>query len=72
MIRYPVTNNLSSYEKLDDELLLYDSTKIFSFTYFIFLPLHERTKLEPRARLYCFIGYGSGQKRYRYWDPISQ
>ena len=33
---------------------------------------HERTKLEPRARLCCFFGYGIEYKGYRCCDPISQ
>ncbi|KAK2973102.1 hypothetical protein RJ640_009754 [Escallonia rubra] len=33
---------------------------------------HERTKLEPRTRLSCFLGYGIEHKGYRCWDPISK
>ena len=33
---------------------------------------HERTKLEPRARLCCFLGYGIQEKGYRCWDPVSR
>lgn len=33
---------------------------------------HDRTKLEPRARLCCFLGYGIEHKGYRCWDSISQ
>ena len=33
---------------------------------------HERTKLEPRARLCCFLGYGIQEKGYRCWDPVSK
>ena len=32
---------------------------------------HKRTKLEPRARLCCFLGYGIQEKGYRCWDPVS-
>ncbi|KAL0448947.1 UNVERIFIED_CONTAM: putative mitochondrial protein [Sesamum latifolium] len=31
-----------------------------------------REKLESRARLYCFLGYGIEHKGYRCWDPISK
>jgi hypothetical protein len=34
----------------------------------VLLPLHERTKLEPRSRLCCFLGYGIEHK----YDPISK
>lgn len=40
---------------------------LFSFT-----SPHEHSKLEPRSRLYCFLGYGIEQKGYRCWDPISK
>jgi hypothetical protein len=33
---------------------------------------HERTKLEPRSRLCCFIGYDIEHKGYRYYDPIAK
>ena len=33
---------------------------------------HEHTKLEPCARLCCFLGYGIEQKVYRCRDPIFQ
>ena len=36
------------------------------------LPPHERTKLEPRSRLCCFLGYGIEHKGYRCYDPISK
>ncbi|KAL0550370.1 hypothetical protein IC582_014879 [Cucumis melo] len=32
---------------------------------------HEHTKLEPRARLCCFLGYGTEHKGFRCWDPLS-
>jgi hypothetical protein len=39
--------------------------------FFLFQP-HEYSKLEPRSRLCCFLGYGIEHKGYRCWDPISQ
>ncbi|KAL9255584.1 Retrovirus-related Pol polyprotein from transposon RE1-like protein [Drosera capensis] len=33
---------------------------------------HERTKLKPRSRLCCFLGYGFEHKGYRCNDPISK
>ena len=65
MILSPVIDNFSPYEKLYEKPPSYDSLKVFGSACFVLLPPHERTKLEPRARLCCFIGYGSGQKGYR-------
>ena len=36
------------------------------------LPPHECTKLEPRSRLCCFLGYGIEYKGYRCYDLISK
>ncbi|KAJ9558094.1 hypothetical protein OSB04_012708 [Centaurea solstitialis] len=33
---------------------------------------HEHTKLQPRVRLYLFLGYGIEHKGYRCWDHISK
>lgn len=45
---------------------------MFGCTCFVLLQPHEYTKLEPRARLCCFLGYGTEHKGYQCWDPISQ
>ena len=38
----------------------------------ILLQPHKHNKLEPRSRLYFFLGYGKTQKGYRCYDPVSQ
>jgi len=30
------------------------------------------SKLAPRARLCCFLGYSSTQEAYKLWDPIER
>jgi len=38
----------------------------------VLLQPHEYTKLEPKAQLCCFLGYGIEHEGYRWWDPISK
>ncbi|GKV50193.1 hypothetical protein SLEP1_g56905 [Rubroshorea leprosula] len=67
-----VLNNQSPYERLHGILLAYNLLKVFGCACFVLLPPHEHNKLEPRARLCCFLGYGITQKGYRCLDPVSQ
>ena len=66
-----VLGNLSPFERLHGKPPPYSYLKPFGCTCFVLLPSHERTKLQPRARLCCFLGYGLEHKGYRCWDPIS-
>lgn len=50
----------------------YHTLKVFGCACFVLLQPHERTKLEPRDCLYCFLGYGIEHKGYRCWDPYSK
>lgn len=68
----PVIGNKSPYERLYGVLPNYDLLRVFGCACFVMLQPHERTKLESRARLCCFIGYGINHKGYRCWDPVSQ
>ena len=45
------------------------TTHLFGFL--VVLPPHERTKLQPRTCLCCFLGYAVSQKGFRCYDPIS-
>ena len=67
-----VLGNVSSFERLYLTTPNYNSLKVFGCACFVLLQPHEYTKLEPRARLCCFLGYGTEHKGYRCWDPISQ
>ncbi|GKV29674.1 hypothetical protein SLEP1_g38579 [Rubroshorea leprosula] len=60
-----VLNNQSPYERLYGILPTYNLLKVFGCACFVLLPPHEHNKLEPRARLCCFLGYGITQKGYR-------
>ena len=64
--------NVTPFERLYGTPASYSSLHIFGCACFVLLQLHENSKLEPRSRLYCFLGYGIEHKGYRCWDPISQ
>jgi hypothetical protein len=65
-------HNQTPYERLYDSTPNYSLLRVFGCICFVTLPPHERTKLEPRSRLCCFLGYGITQKGYRCYDPITQ
>ena len=67
-----VLGNVSPFERLYDTRPHYGFLKVFGCACFVLLQPHEYSKLEPRARLCCFLGYGTEHKGYRVWDPISQ
>jgi hypothetical protein len=68
----PILANMSPFELLSQASPDYTFLKVFGCACFFLLQPHEYTKLEPRARLCSFLGYGSEQKGYPCWDPISQ
>lgn len=67
-----VLQNVSSFEKLFGRTPDYTLLRPFGCVCFVMLPPHERTKLQPRVRLCCFLGYGFENKEYRCWDPFSK
>ncbi|PSS08272.1 Endonuclease, partial [Actinidia chinensis var. chinensis] len=68
----PLLGNLTPYERLYGTPPDYHSLRVFGCACFVLLQPHERTKLEPRSRLCCFLGYGIEHKGYRCWDPLSR
>jgi hypothetical protein len=60
------------FERLYGTPASYSSLRVFGCACFVLLQPHEHSKLEPRSRLCCFLGYGIEHKGYRCWDPISQ
>uniref|UniRef100_A0A151UDP3 Retrovirus-related Pol polyprotein from transposon TNT 1-94 n=1 Tax=Cajanus cajan TaxID=3821 RepID=A0A151UDP3_CAJCA len=67
-----VLGNKTPFECLFGTPPSYESLRVFGCACFVLLQPHEYTKLQPRARLCCFLGYGTEHKGYRVWDPISQ
>ncbi|GFS32293.1 hypothetical protein Acr_00g0021810 [Actinidia rufa] len=57
-IPLPLLGNLTPYECLYGTPPDYHSLRVFGCACFVLLQPHERTKLEPRSRLCCFLGYG--------------
>uniref|UniRef100_A0A2N9EVF0 Integrase catalytic domain-containing protein n=1 Tax=Fagus sylvatica TaxID=28930 RepID=A0A2N9EVF0_FAGSY len=64
--------NVTPFERLYGTPASYSSLRAFGCACFVLLQSHEHSKLEPRSRLCCFLGYGIEHKGYRCWDPISQ
>ena len=67
----PTIQKKSPFELLYGQTPDYSSLWVFGYACFVSLPFHERTKLQPRAHLFCFLGYGVSQKGFRCYDPIS-
>jgi transposase InsO family protein len=63
-----VIGNVSPFEHLYLTAPNYNSLNVFGCACFVLLQPHEYTKLEPRTRLCCFLGYGTIHKGYRCWD----
>ncbi|KAL4028540.1 hypothetical protein IC575_011737 [Cucumis melo] len=66
-----ILQNISPFERLYGTPPNYSNLKVFGCTCFVLLHPHEHTKLEPRTRLYCFLGYGTEHKGFNCWDPLS-
>jgi hypothetical protein len=68
----PTIHNQTPYERLYGSTPNYSLLRVFGCICFVTLPPHEHTKLEPRSRLCCFLGYGITQKGYRCYDLIAR
>uniref|UniRef100_A0A2N9HM45 Uncharacterized protein n=1 Tax=Fagus sylvatica TaxID=28930 RepID=A0A2N9HM45_FAGSY len=62
--RFPssVLQNVSPFERLYGTPSSYSSLRVFGCACFVLLQPHEHSKLEPRSRLCCFLGYGNEHK----------
>uniref|UniRef100_A0A2N9J2F8 Integrase catalytic domain-containing protein n=1 Tax=Fagus sylvatica TaxID=28930 RepID=A0A2N9J2F8_FAGSY len=58
----PVIQNTTPYERLFGTAPNYSLLKVFGCVCFVLLQPHERTKLQPRSQLCCFLGYGLEEK----------
>ncbi|GJR96168.1 gag-pol polyprotein [Tanacetum coccineum] len=72
--RYPTAHNssLSPFEKLYGTLSDYSSLRVFGYTCFVLKPHVKRTKLSSKSTLCVNLGYGSGNKGYRCYDPVGK
>ncbi|KAA8550319.1 hypothetical protein F0562_002003 [Nyssa sinensis] len=68
----PTIHNKTPFELLHGTVPNYSLLRVFGCVCFVTLPSHERTKLEPRSRVCCLIGYGLTQKGYRCYNPIAK
>lgn len=69
-IPFTALNYCIPYEILYHVSPNYTTIHTFGCVHFILLHPHEHNKLQPRSRLYCFLGYGIEQKGYQCYDPI--
>jgi hypothetical protein len=68
----PTIHNQTPYELLYDSAPHYSLLRVFGCICFVTLPPYECTKLEPRSRLCCFLGYGITQKGYHCYNSIAR
>jgi hypothetical protein len=68
----PTIHNQTPYEHLYGSTTNYSLLCIFGCIYFVTLPPHERTKLEPRSHLCCFLGYDLTQKDCHCYDLVAR
>ena len=65
-----VIYNQTSYEHLFGSPSDYPHLCTFGYACFVLFQPHDYNKLEPRSRLYCFLGYSKTQKGYRCYDHV--
>ena len=46
--------------------------KIFGCTAYVHIPKKSRSKLDPRAEKYVFVGYAPNQKGYKFFNPLTR
>uniref|UniRef100_A0A2N9IQ04 Integrase catalytic domain-containing protein n=1 Tax=Fagus sylvatica TaxID=28930 RepID=A0A2N9IQ04_FAGSY len=68
----PLVQNTIPYERLFGTAPNYSLLKVFGCVCFVLLQPHERTKLQPRSQLCCFLGYGLEEKGYWCYDPVAK
>jgi hypothetical protein len=68
----PIVQNTIPYERLFGTAPNYSLLKVFGCVCFVLLQPHERTKLQPRSQLCCFLGYGLEEKGYWCYDPVAK
>ena len=49
----------------------YSKLKVFGCDAYALLPKNQHSKLDPKSKVFVFVGYGDGVKGYRLWDPTA-
>jgi len=50
----------------------FEYLRMFDYRAFVHVPRDERSKLDSKAKLCIFLGYGHEEFGYRLWDPVSK
>uniref|UniRef100_A0A803NFN3 Retroviral polymerase SH3-like domain-containing protein n=1 Tax=Cannabis sativa TaxID=3483 RepID=A0A803NFN3_CANSA len=50
----------------------YDHLRVFECRAFVLIPKDERSKLNDKAKLCIFLGYGHAEFGYILWDPLNK
>ncbi|GKV22443.1 hypothetical protein SLEP1_g32316 [Rubroshorea leprosula] len=50
----------------------YSFLRIFGCDAYVWVPMEKRTKVDKNSKRCIFLGYETGTKRYRLWDPTAR
>nr|GMC69443.1 Retrovirus-related Pol polyprotein from transposon TNT 1-94 [Ipomoea batatas] len=53
-------------------LVSFDHLQVFCCPGYVFVPSDERSKLDPKAKKYIFLGFKKGVKGYKFWDLVKK
>ncbi|KAE8707195.1 putative ribonuclease H protein [Hibiscus syriacus] len=53
-------------------MLLFDHLQIFGCPAYVHVPADERSKLDAKSEESIFLGYKTGVKGFKFWDPIAK
>ena len=69
---HPAEKNMTPYQILKKSALDLNYIRIFGCDAYAHIPRSKRTKAEPKAKKYIFIGYSDRQKGYKLYDPVTR
>lgn len=64
--------NMTPYEAWFGKKPDISNLRVFGCTCYVLIPASKRTKLEPKAFKAIFIGYPTGTKGWRFYNPVTQ